>query len=132
MHRKPVLILIFAALTFLMIAPTTEHAQVASTTIAVGVNATLNASADQYLQIPTCSRAAGCVAALELCNKLSSGLADSSHCITIASQGGPPWSTNLWTGIVETTTTAGGTSAIPYPFGTVNISVPANEVKQTP
>jgi len=106
--------------------------QVASTSISVGFNATLKADADKFLAIPPCSLSAHCVAQLQLCNTNSSGVADSAHCILINANGQAPWSTTLWIGVSQTTTSATGSSTVPFGFGTVAVSVPNNEVSIVP
>ena len=118
-------ILFLIALTFSGQA----RAQISSTTISFGVNATLKADAAQYLAIPSCSISAKCVAQLQLCNLDAKGNADSTRCVFISAGGQAPWNTNLWIGVSQSTKTSTGTvSTVPYGFGTLSVSVPNNEI----
>lgn len=130
---------VFVALVVLAFAlPWHARAQVATTTISVGVSQlNLKADAGKFLAVPPCSIAAKCMAQLELCNTVN-GVADSTHCIFIPASGQSPFSTSLWVGVSETTpvaattTTAAGVSTTPYGFGTLVIGVPNNELNIVP
>jgi len=115
-----------------MVISRQAHAEVATTSISVGFNATLHADAGQYLAIPTCSIAAKCLAQLELCNTLANGTADSTHCVFISANGQSPYSTNLWMGVSQKTTTGTSISTEPYGFGSINVSVPNYEINIVP
>lgn len=103
-----------------------------TTTVTLGSTFTLTADGGAYLAIPNCSLAAGCLAQVEICNTNAQGAADSAHCITVNAGNQKPWNSNLWTGILETTTTATGTTSAPYGFGYLRVSVPNAMVKITP
>ena len=123
--------LILAGLIFSLGAAYAVHAQIATTMISFGMNTQLTANAEQYLAIPSCSKAAGCMASFKLCNELE-GKADSTHCINVAANGQAPYNSNLWIGIEQTVKTSTGTSTTPYGFGTVTVSVWNNELKIVP
>lgn len=109
-----------------------EQAQVATTTITTGFNATLKADAGKFIAIPACSMAAKCMARLQLCNLTAAGAADSTHCVFISASGRAPYSTPLWIGVSQTTTSSTGVSTIPFEFGTLTLSVPNSELNITP
>jgi hypothetical protein len=125
---------IAAVLVFSLAPKLRARAQTSTvtTTVTLGSTFTLTADGGAYMSIPNCSVAAGCLAQMEICNTDAKGAADSAHCITIAAAGQKPWNSNLWTGILETTTTATGSSSTPYGFGYLRVNVPNPMVKITP
>lgn len=136
--KKLLLSNVIVALLVLAIAlPWHARAQVATTTITTGINATLKADAGQFLAIPQCSLSAKCTAQLEICNMKPvqpfNTVPDSAHCIFIAASGQTPFSSVLWIGVSQTTSSStGAISTTPYVFGTLQMSVPNSEVNIIP
>ena len=112
------------------------RAQVDST-LQFGANFNATFDATEYMNVPACSKAAGCVAQLEICNMLpGTQRADSTKCIFIGN--GLVGGSSLWLGINQTQTVAATgttpaqTTSSPFQIGTANSNVTAGEARQTP
>lgn len=112
------------------------RAQVDST-LQFGMNFNATFDATEYMSVPACSKSAGCVAQLEICNMLpGTQKADSTHCIFVGN--GLVGGSQLWLGINQavtiaaTGTTPAQTTSTPFQIGTANSNVTAGEARQTP
>ena len=122
-----------AVIVVALTVPWHARAQVATTTVSVGLSINPKIDAGKFLSVPACSLTANCISQLQLCNENNDGSADSAHCIFIAADGQNPYASYLWMGVSETTpNSTGGTSTTPYGFATVRVSVPNDEVNIVP
>lgn len=100
------------------------HAQV-DTTIRAGFGVNLNINATKLVLTPGCSRAAGCVTTLVLC-QIVNGV-KSSNCLTLNGSASEGWTT-LDLNIVEKT----GTTVSNNQVGSLNVQIPANDLPIVP
>lgn len=93
--------------------------------ITVGVNSSLVVDVTKLAGVPACSKAAGCVATIEICNtKLGIATAQCVELNGTSNFGVTPLSWSL----VETS----GTAIVKYPVAKLQIGIPSAEANVTP
>ena len=84
----------------------------------------------KFAGLPKCSKSAGCVAYLLVCNTTNTGLPDATQCIKI--NGSASFRTNLSLEVEQDTTTSVSTSSGTYIVGTIPVKPSGSSLNVTP
>ncbi|HEV2340291.1 MAG TPA: hypothetical protein VGS15_00665 [Candidatus Acidoferrales bacterium] len=108
---------------------------VVDTTITVGGSVTFSIDASKLALVPGCSKSAGCVSTIKLCNLTSTGAVNPASCVVLngtASNGNTAIGYTIEQAIPANTTTGAAAQSNDYTVATLRISVPAAEAEVVP
>lgn len=125
-----------ATLAVVLAGPPRARAQsVMDTTITVGGSVTFSIDATKLALVPGCSRSAGCVSTIKLCNVTSSGAVNPASCVVLNGTNGAG-NTVLGYTIEEAApanaTTGAAAKTSDYAVATVRVSIPPAEAEVVP
>jgi hypothetical protein len=107
---------------------------VVDTTITVGGSVVFSIDATKLAQVPGCSKSAGCVSTIKLCNE-TNGIVNPSSCVVLNgtnSNGNTAVGYTIEEAIPPNATTGAAAQTNDYTVATVRISIPAAEAEVIP
>ncbi|HEV2298329.1 MAG TPA: hypothetical protein VGR72_07415 [Candidatus Acidoferrales bacterium] len=108
---------------------------VVDTTITVGGSVVFSIDATKLAQVPGCSKSAGCVSTIKLCNLTSTGAINPESCAVLNgtnNNGNTPIGYTIEEAIPANATTGAAAQTSDYTVATLRITIPSAEAEVVP
>jgi hypothetical protein len=116
-------------------SPVASAQSVVDTTISVGGSVTFSIDATKLAAVPGCSKSAGCVSTIKLCNLTAAGVVNPASCVVLngtSANGSTLIGYTIEEAIPANAATGAAGQTNDYTVATVRISIPAAEAEVSP